>query len=277
MFKIPEASRGLVKSFALACLNLRLPGRSTFLSISHKDFFLPELSVILLWVSLDFQRPWHLSSQEIKKNLPKVVFLWKLWLIIHYSLENGCWLFQPSGSWPSNKASAVGSLAFSGVRYGKFSFVILQPFPLSATETTRIHGTTPSFTAKSFSRSSSEYVKLSLCSLSSTCTAGIEHRFLLGSDRHCNLIIPVTLSEHKSGELPICWHFLSSWLDHCPLPHWKATSSPPWWDSLQSACKLFFCVPSVLQAAVWRTLSPWIWPLPTTWRLWQWNLCQASN
>ena len=105
-------------------------GRTTFefWPIFHKDFFLAELFAILLWVSLDFQLPWHLSSQDIKRLFRKS-YVYEIWLtMIHYSLDSGCWLFQPSGSWASNKASTVESLAFSEVSFGKFSFVMLQPF-----------------------------------------------------------------------------------------------------------------------------------------------------
>ena len=170
MFKIPEASRGLVKSFAQACLR---HFRTRFWSISHNGFFLPELSATLLWVCLDFQRPWHFSSHELKKIFQKS-YVYKRWLTIHYSLDSDCWLFQPSGSWVSNKASTVRSLAFSGVCFGKISFVILQTF--------------------SFKHS-----------------------------RSINLV-----------NSQFFWYFLSSWLDHCPLPNWQAASSSPWWDSLQA-------------------------------------------
>ena len=40
----------------------------------------------------------------------------------------GLMALQASRSWASNKASTVRSTAFSGVRFGKCSFVILQPF-----------------------------------------------------------------------------------------------------------------------------------------------------
>ena len=109
-------------------LTFGITGRATFWSISHKDFFPPELSAILLWVSLDFQCPWPLSSQEIKKKIFQKSYVYEIWLTIHFSLDSGCWLFQPSGSWASNKASTVGSLAFSEVRFGKFSLVVLKPF-----------------------------------------------------------------------------------------------------------------------------------------------------
>ena len=163
-----------------ACLNRSSAfsaGQLTFWSISHNDFFLPESSAILLCIRLDFQPPWHLSSQEIKKNLPKVVFLWNM---THHPLQPGQWLMalQAFGSWGSNQASTVGSTAFSGVSFGKFSFVILQPF--------------------SFKRSPN---------------------------------INLVNSQHF-------WQFLSSWLDHCPLLHWQAAFSSPWWASLQQAVHL---------------------------------------
>ena len=84
------------RAFLRHVLTVGNTGRTGFWSISQKDFFLPELSAILLWVSLDFQRPWHLSSQEIKKDLPKDVCFWNMTHgSIHYSLDSGCWLFQP--------------------------------------------------------------------------------------------------------------------------------------------------------------------------------------
>ena len=197
-------------------LTFGITGRTTFWSISHKDFFLPELSAIVLWVSLDFQRPWHFSSQEIKRDLPKVVCLWNM---THHPLQPGQWLlaFQPSGSWASNKASTVGSLAFSEVRFGKFSFVVLQAF--------------------SFKHSP-----------------------------NINLV-----------SSQFFWHFLSSWLDHCPLPHWQAASSSPCWASLQAVrLQIFFLWPLGSPSSE-QPCKSWIWPLPTAWMVWQWNLCQVRN
>ena len=103
------------RQYYLNLLHYRPDNILVHLSQKKKDFFLPELPAIFLWVSLDFQRPWHL-------------YVYEIWLTIHYSLGSGCWLFQLSGSWASNKASTVRSLAFSEVRFGIFSFVILQPF-----------------------------------------------------------------------------------------------------------------------------------------------------
>ena len=60
-------------------LTVGIESWTTMWSISLKDFFLPELSVNLLWVSLVFQPAWHLSSWEIKKKTrPKVVILWNM-------------------------------------------------------------------------------------------------------------------------------------------------------------------------------------------------------
>ena len=119
-----DGSRALLRHV----LTFGITGRTTFWSISHKDFFLQELSAILLWVSLDFQSPWHLSSQEIKKNLPTVV--WCLWNMTHHPLQPGQWLLA---------FSAIRVMSFQQGFYcrvsgplrsplGKFSFVILHPF-----------------------------------------------------------------------------------------------------------------------------------------------------
>ena len=208
-------SRGLLRHV----LTFGITGRTTSWSIFHKDFFFPELSEILLWVSLDFECPWQISSQEIKKYLPKAVrfFCYEIWLTIHNSLDSGCWLFQPSGSWASNKASIVGSLAFSEVRFGKFSFVILQPFSFKH--------------SLNINLVNSQFVGL----------------------------------------------FLSSWLDHCPLPHWQAASSSPWWDSLEAVrLQVVFLWPLSFPSSE-EPCKSWIWPLPTAWRVRKWNLCQATN
>ena len=181
--------------------------------------------MILLWVSAGiFDVTGTFPLRKSKKVFQKS-YVFEIWLTIHYSLDSGCWLFQPSGSWASNKASTpalhllpglwpsqVGSLAFSEVRFGKFYFIILQPF--------------------SFERS---------------------------------------LNISLDGELPI--FFLSSWLNHCPLPHWQAAS----WDSLQAVhLQIIFLWPLSAPSSE-EPYKSWIWPLPTAWRVWQWNLCQASN
>ena len=129
MFKIPEASRRTVKSFALACLNnLRHYWPDNILVHLSQRLLSPGVICDSSLSQLGFPTSLVLfSSQEIKKTFQKS-YVYVLWLTIHYSLNSGCWLYQPSGSWASNKASTVGSLAISEVRFGKFFFVILQPF-----------------------------------------------------------------------------------------------------------------------------------------------------
>ena len=98
-----------------------ITGRTTFWSISHKDFFLPELSTILVWLSLDLQRPWHLSSQEIKKRFSKSRMFMKYdspsitaWTVVvgffsHQVHELPTRLLL-SGLWPSQKSALVNFL-----------------------------------------------------------------------------------------------------------------------------------------------------------------------
>ena len=164
-----------------------------------------------LWVSLDFQPSWHLSSQEIQKHPPKVVCLWKM---TQHPLQPGQWLIalQASGPWASNKASTVGSTAFSGVRFGKFSFVIFQPF--------------------SFKHSPNRNL--------------VNFQFF-GNFCQCRIdkLLPLPLHEHHCRPPSVRLQVVFLW----PL------GSP----SSDEPCK------------------SWIWPLPTAWRLWQWNLCKANN
>ena len=126
MFKIPEASRELVKSFAQACLNLRHFRADKILVNLSQRLLSPGVICDSSLSLLGFPTSLVPFLSGNQKNLPKVVCLWKM---THHPLQlGGCWLFQPSGSWASNKASTVRSMAFSGVRFGKFSFVTLQPF-----------------------------------------------------------------------------------------------------------------------------------------------------
>ena len=94
----------------------------------------------------------------------------------------------------------------------------------------------------------------------------------------CNTsaLLTKTLFEHKSGKLQTFWHFLSGWLHSCPLPHWHPAPSSSWWASLWTIH---------MQAVfLWllgypRSEEPGkssIWPLPTAWRVWQWNFCHAN-
>ena len=66
--------------------------RTTIWSISLKDCFFP---VVICDSSLSqtvFQPLWYMSSKEIQKNIFQKLFFYETWLIIHYSLDSGCWL-----------------------------------------------------------------------------------------------------------------------------------------------------------------------------------------
>ena len=158
MFKIPEASRGLVQSFAQACLNLRHYRPDNILVHLSQRLLSPGVICDSSLIQLGFP-----TSLEIQKNLSKVVCLWNM---THHPLQPGQWLsaFQSSehelptrlllipfshhtssqfckarrfgrDCWCDEKkelamntqqeltlkASSVGSLTFSGVCFGKFS------------------------------------------------------------------------------------------------------------------------------------------------------------
>ena len=68
------------------------------------------------WIS---NLPGTFPLRKSKKNLPKAIYLWNT---TTHPVQPGQWLMalQTSGSRASNKASTVGSTAFSGVCFGKF-------------------------------------------------------------------------------------------------------------------------------------------------------------
>ena len=98
----------------------------------------------------------------------------------------------------------------------------------------------------------------------------------------CNCDFSPSVFEHKSDELPTFWHFCQADSIITLVLHIAALTgcflSPLGERHCRlSTCKLLFCGPSVLQVNSENPCKLWIWPLPTAWRVWQWNLCQANN
>ena len=216
-FAFEQNTKSLEKTgqaFLGHALTFSITGRTTFWSISHEDFFLPELSTIFLWPSLDFQPPWHL--QEIKKVFRKS-YVYEIWLIIHYSLDSGWWLCRhPEHELPTR--CLLSSLWPFRSPLGKFSFVILQPFSFK-------HSPNINLVNSEFF---GIFVKLTWS-------------FSIAALTSCFVFLFPLVSFTASSPLPSCF---------------SVTLGSP---SSEEPCK------------------PWIWPLPTAWRVWQWNLCQADN
>ena len=187
MFKIPEALRGLVKSFAQACLNLRHYRPDNILVHLSQRLLSPRVLCNSSLSQLGF--PTSLApflSGNPKKNLPKVVCLWNM---THHLLQPGQWL-----------------LAFSAMRVMSFQ----QGFYC------RVSGLLKRLLWQIF------FCKLQPVSFKHSLNINLVNSQFVGFFCQADLIIV-----------------------HCridnllPLPFGEIHCRP-------SACKLFFCVPSVL-------------------------------
>ena len=140
MFKIPEASRGLVKSFAQACLNLRHNRPDNILIHLSQRLLSPGVNCDSTLSQLGFSTSLapFLSGNQKKSSKSRMFtkYDWPsitAWTVVvgffsHQGHELPTRLLDLLQLCISSQASTVGSLAFSEVRFGKFYFIILQPF-----------------------------------------------------------------------------------------------------------------------------------------------------